>query len=182
MTRLSDRLLVQRVDDALVVRDESVGAEVLFDPEMRGRLVETIAHLFPQATPAPAHGHTITWTLSGGRVIHPRVTCHEPETAHCRLVAADGSGCSCESYTLEHDDQGAYHVVTEERASSSGSWEAEVQHRMVPQEGQCNIKDWLENSECVDEEANEDVDIVIPFRPVWEGEWYSWTPTVKVVG
>jgi len=47
VTRLSDRLVVQRVDDLLVVMDEQAGAEIVFDPQMRERLVETIDLLFP---------------------------------------------------------------------------------------------------------------------------------------
>jgi hypothetical protein len=54
MTRISDRLLVQRVDDLLVIMDQSSGAEIVFDPKIRGRLVETIPVLFP----APNQGCT----------------------------------------------------------------------------------------------------------------------------
>jgi hypothetical protein len=46
VTRISKNLLVQRVDDRLVLMDSSAGAEIVYTPEERRRLVEAIQRLF----------------------------------------------------------------------------------------------------------------------------------------
>jgi hypothetical protein len=52
VTRLSERLVVQRADDLLVIVDDQTGAEIVFDEQMRTRLVETVAVLFPDSAAA----------------------------------------------------------------------------------------------------------------------------------
>ena len=46
MTRISKNLLAQRVDDLLVLMDSSAGAEIVYTPEERQRLLEAIRRLF----------------------------------------------------------------------------------------------------------------------------------------
>lgn len=45
MTRISDSLLVQRVDDLLVILDESTGAEITVPVELGNRLTVAINYL-----------------------------------------------------------------------------------------------------------------------------------------
>ena len=66
MTRLNDRLVVQRVDDRLVIVDQSTGAEIVFDEQMRVRLTETVAVLFANDATAwmvarPVEGERQVW-------------------------------------------------------------------------------------------------------------------------
>ncbi len=46
MTRISKHLRAKRVDDRLVLLDESAGVEIVYTPEERRRLVEAIKRLF----------------------------------------------------------------------------------------------------------------------------------------
>jgi hypothetical protein len=45
MARLSDRLLVQRADDMIVVMDDSTGAEVAFPIALTGSVIATLHYL-----------------------------------------------------------------------------------------------------------------------------------------
>ena len=45
MTRITDRLLVQRVDDQIVVLDESAGAEVAFPLEVLPEVLSALTYL-----------------------------------------------------------------------------------------------------------------------------------------
>lgn len=53
MARVTDRLLVQRCDDLIVVMDDSTGAEVTFDIEAVPRVLAALLYLAGDA-PLPA--------------------------------------------------------------------------------------------------------------------------------
>lgn len=63
MTRVSDRLLVQRVDDLIVVIDESTGEEVAVPVDVAARVIAAITYLidgagtqWAQVIACPEHG------------------------------------------------------------------------------------------------------------------------------
>lgn len=52
MARISDTLLVQRVDDRIVVMDESTGAEVVFPVAVTQRVRDALGYLASEEYPA----------------------------------------------------------------------------------------------------------------------------------
>lgn len=118
--------------------------------------------------------HTLSMTIDGGMLMHPKVACTEPPEADCHLV----SGCECERWSIERDDQGPFHLVTEYRDDDT---EADVKHRMTHDPATCHVRDWLDNGDDTTENGTDPVEVVIPFEPVWEGDFYTWKPLVKTV-
>lgn len=84
-------------------------------------------------------GHSIAWTIDHDRV-RGVVTCHEPEGAACRLVG--GNDCECESWYVERDEQGPFHVAV---AYDDEDNESDVKHRMVDG-GSCSVVDWMQDT------------------------------------
>jgi hypothetical protein len=51
MTRISDRLLVQRVDDQIVIVNESSGEEITFPVEQGQRVIDALDYLIRAGQP-----------------------------------------------------------------------------------------------------------------------------------
>jgi len=121
-------------------------------------------------------GHAITFTLpEGGGPLRSQVVCTEPPEADCHLT----SECGCETIgSIETDELGKYHLARSEGYDLGMPipTEREVKHRMEPLPGSCNIVDWLENDDALDENGLADVSFTVPIEPVWEGDYYQWKP------
>jgi hypothetical protein len=53
MTRISDRLLVQRVDHLIVIIDESAGTEIEFPVNLTPMVLRALAYLATDPEPPP---------------------------------------------------------------------------------------------------------------------------------
>lgn len=122
-------------------------------------------------------GHEIIWTLDRDR-IQGKVVCHEEPGANCRLEA-NHPNCDCESYSIERDDQGPFHLYWTEDDDGN---EIEERHDMRDSgEGRfgptCNVEAWLNESDVGLEELGCMRVFEIgrtPIDPVWRGDYYEW--------
>lgn len=104
MTRVSDRLLVQRVDDQIVVMDEPSGHEIVFDLEDAVRVQHAIGNLL-----RPIQKWRVQDNMTGSPVTQEF---GDPDTAsyYCRALNTPSAG-------------GRFGVYTN---APSGQWERDL--------------------------------------------------------
>lgn len=117
--------------------------------------------------------HSIIAVLERGGTIRWEARCTAPEGAKCRLDCPEG----CESWNVEHDEQGYFHM-TSPFDSLDGSPAA--RHDLVDS-GQCNTCDWLNADPSLMPELYNGRYMVLASIPIttrWEGseEGVTWKP------
>lgn len=83
-------------------------------------------------------GHRIIVTLGRMGMVEWQARCDEPEGATCRLTCPE----DCESWTVQHDDEGAFHHQSQFDFFEKESVGPGPRHRLVDS-GACTVCDWL---------------------------------------
>ena len=114
--------------------------------------------------------HFLTWTHDQD-CVRVSATCTAAEGATCRLTCADPD-CVDEEFTgFDRDQSGnPFHTSGEDDDGN------EIFHPMKDG-GFCNVCEFLNGGDCIEEEAVDTPSFVIgvvPIEPVWEGDYYAW--------
>lgn len=115
--------------------------------------------------------HAITWAIEDQALVGTP-TCTAPVGAVCRLAGRDE--CQCESWNLQRDKDGPYHLVL-----AFDGTDDRVRHSMVDS-GQCQVVSWLTNEDASLTELGPEHGTIplgtTTIRPVWTGDGYGWEP------
>lgn len=115
-----------------------------------------------------------------------RVVCNAEPGATCRLEPV-GNDCDCESWHVERDEVGPYHLYLTEDDDGK---EVEVRHDMRDSgDGQfgphCNVREFMnEDAQAYLEEGRGRPSFEVGrfgFKPIWTGDYYEWEATQTTV-
>lgn len=114
--------------------------------------------------------HFIAWTHDRD-CVRPQVICTGPEGSTCRLTCSEAT-CADEEFNGFHRDKEGNPFHTS-GVDNDGN---EIVHPMEDG-GFCNVREFLNEGGCIDEEAVDTEPFVIgtvPIEPVWQGDYYAW--------
>lgn len=118
--------------------------------------------------------HELTVTIDSGGWTSSEVRCSNAgDDAACRNMPE----CDCESWDIERDDEGWFHVTGAEYEVIVGEVVPVIHRHSKPSD--CNVCEWLNADdplECLVHSAKAIPVVTIPIKPVWSGDYYEWEP------